>query len=128
MRRKTMTYLARLFVLSVASTIAWGSTAFAGTILEVAMGNTVSITEEGLETRFYYNENGSVSQANANGESDTGTWEANGGTLCTVWTSAAEPICLPLSDQQAAVGDTVTVVGPDGASTELTILAGKVPF
>lgn len=117
-----------LLALGAAASCAFGSAAFAGTILEAAVGNTVSISEAGVETRYYFNENGSVSQANSNGESDIGTWEAKDGTLCMDWASAEVPACIPLSDDQASVGDTVTVSSPDGTSTDLTILAGKVPF
>lgn len=117
-----------LLALSAVSLFTFGSAAFAGTILEAAVGNTVSISDKGVETRYYFNENGSVSQANSNGESDIGSWEAKDGTLCMAWASVDAPTCIPLSDQQAAVGDTVTVANADGTSTELTILAGKVPF
>ncbi len=106
----------------------WASAAPAGTILEAAIGNTVSTTDQGVETRYYFNENGSVSQANSNGDSDIGTWEAKEGTLCMAWVSVEEPACIPLSTQEAAVGDTVTVSNADGSSTVLTILSGKVPF
>ena len=117
-----------LLALSAANVCAFVPVAFAGTILETAMGNTVSITDAGVETRYYFNENGSVSQANSNGESDFGSWEAKEGTLCMSWTSAEAPNCIPLSDQQASVGDTITVSNADGTSTGLTILSGKVPF
>ncbi len=117
-----------LLVLAMAVCSVAGTAAFAETVLEAAIGNTVSMTNEGVETRYYFNENGSVSQANSTGASDVGTWEAKDGTLCMAWASADEPACLPLSDQQAAIGDTVKVASPDGTSTDLTILAGKVPF
>jgi hypothetical protein len=117
-----------LLALSTALVCAFGSATFAGTILETAVGNTVSIFDAGVETRYYFNENGSVSQANSNGESDIGTWEAKEGTLCMVWASADAPACIPLSDEQTSIGDTVTVSSPDGTSTDLTILSGKVPF
>lgn len=117
-----------LLVLAMAVCSVAGTAAFAETVLEAAIGNTVSMTNEGVETRYYFNENGSVSQANSTGASDVGTWEVKDGTLCMAWASADEPACLPLSDQQATVGDTVTVASPDGTSTDLTILAGKVPF
>lgn len=123
-----MDRLRTLIAFGAASISGLGSPAFADTILEAALGNTVSITNEGLETRYYFNRNGSVSQANANGESDIGTWEANEQTLCMAWASADAPTCIPLSDQQASVGETVTVSSPDGTSTDFTILAGKVPF
>ncbi len=117
-----------LLVLAVTICGVLGSPVFAGTVFEAAIGNTVSMTNDGVETRYYFNENGSVSQANSTGASDIGTWEAKDGNLCMTWASADAPACLPLSDQQAAVGDTVTVASPDGTSTDLTILAGKVPF
>jgi hypothetical protein len=117
-----------LVVLSFAFVSVLGTSVFAETVFETAIGNTVSIMNDGVETRYYFNENGSVSQANSSGASDIGTWETKDGSLCMVWTSAEAPVCLALSDQQAAVGDTVTVAGADGTSTQLTILAGKVPF
>ena len=123
-----MDRLRTLIALGAASVCGLGSPAFAGTILETAMGNTVSVSDAGVETRYYFNENGSVSQANSNGESDIGSWESKDGTLCVAWVSTDAPTCIPLSDQQASVGDTVTVSSPDGTSTDFTILAGKVPF
>ncbi len=123
-----MDRLRKIFALGMAITCAFASPAFAETILEAAIGNTVSISDADVETRYYFNENGSVSQANSNGQSDIGTWEAKDGTLCMVWASAEAPACIPLSGEQASVGDTVTVSSPDGTSTDLTILAGKVPF
>jgi hypothetical protein len=124
----TMNRSRSLAVLAVTVSYAVGTPVFAETVFEAAIGNTVSMTNEGVETRYYFNENGSVSQANSKGASDIGSWEAKDGNLCMAWASADAPACLPLSDQQAAIGDTVTVARADGTSTELTILAGKVPF
>ncbi|MBL4863916.1 MAG: hypothetical protein JKY63_03335 [Rhodobiaceae bacterium] len=104
------------------------SPAGAATILETAVGNTVSATTDGVETRYYFNENGSVSLANSTGLSDIGTWSTSSGNLCMNWAAADAPVCISVSDQQAALGDTVTITGSDGVALDLTFMAGKIPF
>ena len=118
----------QLIAAAFVSAVALASPASAATVLETAIGNTVAITTDGVETRYYFNENGSVSLASSDGNSDIGTWSTSSGDLCMTWSAADAPVCIPVSDQQASVGDTVTIAGADGASTDLTIMAGKVPF
>lgn len=117
-----------LFAASLAATSLLGTSVLAATVLETAIGNTVATTQDGVEIRYYFNDNGSVSLANSNGESDVGTWSTDSGELCMSWTSADAPACMPISDQQVSVGDTVTLTGTDGTSIDITIMAGKVPF
>jgi len=117
-----------LIAVAFVSVTGFLSPAVAATILETAVSNTVSATADGVETRYYFNENGSVALANSKGESDIGTWSTSSGDLCMTWTAADAPVCISVSDQQAAVGETVTITGSDGAAVELTFMAGKVPF
>ncbi|PCJ68377.1 MAG: hypothetical protein COA62_14490 [Rhodobiaceae bacterium] len=77
------------------------SPAGAAAILETAIGNTVSATTDGIETRYYSNENGSVSLANSKGLSDIGTWSTSAGNLCMSWAAAEAPVCISVNDQQA---------------------------
>lgn len=98
--------------------------------IETAIGNTISVTQEGVEARYYYNDNGSVTLADANGGSDTGTWRDDGGKLCTTFAAnnGGAETCSEVAGLDASVGGSVSVAGPDGTTLEATFLAGKVPF
>ena len=108
--------------------LAGGGPALAMAALDTAIGNTVSITTDGVETRYYFNENGSVSLANSKGDADIGTWSSKDQQLCVNWASQNAPVCLPLTGLEANVGDTVTLTGGDGAAQKATFMGGKVPF
>ena len=99
-------------------------------VIDAAIGNTITIMMEGVETRFYFNENGSVSLANANGDSDVGTWSRESGELCITWESmnGGEPQCAALSQENPSIGDTFSLASPDGGSQDATLQQGTVPF
>jgi hypothetical protein len=99
-------------------------------VIDAAFGNTLTMMMEGVETRFYFNENGSVSLANANGDSDVGTWSRDGGELCITWEAmdGGEAQCAALLQDNAAIGNTFSLASPDGASQEATLQKGKIPF
>ncbi len=96
--------------------------------LDAAMGNTVSIIRtDGSESRLYFNDNGSVSSANASGDSDIGTWRRDGEQVCIAWQSAGDS-CGPLPAGEIKVGDDFIVISPEGAEQQATLMADKVPF
>ena len=118
-----------LTLLAAASTLALAGTASAD-VIEASIGNTITVMMDGVETRFYFEENGSVSLANANGGSDSGTWAVNDGDLCITWQAMAdgEPQCAALSQENPAIGDTFSLMSPNGDAQEATLQEGQVPF
>lgn len=96
--------------------------------LDAAMGNTVSIVRtDGTESRLYFNDNGSVSSANAGGESDIGTWRREGDQVCIAWQGTGDS-CGPLPAGDIKVGDDFIVISPEGAEQQATLMSDKVPF
>ncbi len=97
-------------------------------VIDVAIGNTVSVMgDDGVETRYYFNENGSVTLATSTGASDVGTWRRTSDQLCLNW-EQNEDTCIPLPQGDVEVGGTFTYQDSDGVSREGKILADKVPF
>ncbi len=99
-------------------------------VIDAAIDNTLTVMMEGIETHFYFNENGSVSLANANGDSDDGTWSRNGDELCITWEAMdnGKAQCAALSQESPAICDAFTLASPDGGSQEATLQEGKLPF
>lgn len=98
--------------------------------IETAIGNTVSVTVQGVETRTYYKADGTVISVESTGRSDTGTWSAKDGQLCTAFPkrdNGAE-YCHGVSSIDAAIGSTVPVTISPEMSYEATFLAGVVAF
>ncbi|MDZ4381761.1 MAG: hypothetical protein U0942_10515 [Parvibaculum sp.] len=111
-----------LFALTAASA------SMAATALDSAVGNTVSVSVDGKETRYYFNDNGSASLATSTGEADVGTWKENNGQLCVSWQSGGGEQCVALQGGDVGVGQKFSFTNAEGAQREAVILDGKVPF
>lgn len=119
------------FSISVAfglASVLLASPVLAGNVLETAIGNTVSITRDGNETRYYLNENGSASLADSHGNSDVGTWSQEGEKLCFAWASASGSTCQTVPDKTIKIGDAIEIIDANGDAVFAKFLAGKQPF
>ena len=120
----------RHFLLSSVAVLAIAmSTSFAAaSVLDAAIGNTVSVSIDNTETRYYLNDNGSVSLATSAGDADVGTWKEADGKLCLSWQSNNEESCATLPSSNVSVGQSFTFVDAAGVERSATLLEGKVPF
>lgn len=108
--------------------LATAPVAMAATALDTAVGNTVSVSVDGTETRYYFNENGSASFATSTGDADVGTWQEKNGQLCVSWQSADGEQCVALQDGDVGIGQKFSFTNAEGAQQEAVVLGGKVPF
>ncbi|GMV62755.1 MAG: hypothetical protein AMXMBFR74_19230 [Parvibaculum sp.] len=113
---------------AVLFTLAAMPAAMAATALDTAIGNTVSVSADGKETRYYFNENGSASLATSTGEADVGTWKKNGDQLCVSWQSGGGEQCVAMQNGDVSVGQKFSFTNAEGAQREAVIMDGKVPF
>jgi hypothetical protein len=92
-------------------------------------GNTIQITTaNGLVVKLYMDANGAYSQLLPNGAQTKGTWADADGKICFTQTSPAPPAgtpanCVPSTAHK--VGDTWTSTDSMGATSTVTIIAGR---
>ncbi|MDP2150291.1 MAG: hypothetical protein Q8K13_11680 [Parvibaculum sp.] len=118
------------FLLSGAAVLAIAiPTSFAAaSVLDAAIGNTVSVSIDNAETRYYLNDNGSAAMATSAGGADVGTWKEADGKLCLSWQSSGEASCATLPSGNVGVGQSFNFVDSEGVERSATLLEGKVPF
>jgi len=102
--------------------------AMATTVLETAIDNTISVSADGEETRYYLNNNGSAVLATSTGEADIGMWKTNGDQLCVSWQSGDAEQCVTMQDGDVGVGQKFSFTNAEGTKREAVIMDGKVPF
>ena len=91
-------------------------------------GNTVKISGPQGEVTMYIDADGSFSQRLPNGVTIKGTWADGGGQLCFTATdptppAGTKPNCVPSAEHKA--GDTWSVTDTSGATSTVTIVAGR---
>lgn len=108
--------------------VALGLTTLAGPVwadglLDGTFGNTVTIsTEDGTVLRsFYFNEDGTVSMAGADGATMDGNWTLDGTSLCLSAPDVDE--CNEI--EELSVGHTIAFTNEDGTPLFVNVVEGR---
>ncbi len=94
--------------------------------MDVFIGNTLLVgASPDAQMSVYPNADGTYTGTLPDGSAIGGNWTVEGATVCFIRTSpnAQAPICNDMAD--AAVGDTWTASGLDGAELTLTLVQGR---
>ncbi len=94
--------------------------------MDVLTGNTLLVgASPDAQMSVYPNEDGTYTGTLPDGSAIAGNWTVEGDTVCFIRTSpnAQAPICNDMAD--AAVGDTWTGTGLEGAELTLTLVQGR---
>lgn len=116
----------RIVHLAATAAFAVATAAHAGP-MDSRFGNTVvSKNAAGVETKLYYQPDGTFTANSSDGQSSSGTWALNGNTVCLTMDAAPEgqpnPLCVPIEER--AVGETWTV-GEGSQQISITIVEGR---
>lgn len=112
----------------IALALTVSTSAVAAPPADAAIGNTISVSVDGKEIRYYFNANGSASMATSAGDADVGTWSKKGAQLCVAWQAANEERCATLPSDDVAAGQSFSYTDSKGAERVAKLLEGKVPF
>jgi len=108
--------------LALAATLGFASIAHAG-FVETAFGNTVTVAnaDGDIQVSFLFDDGGSFTAVQADGQTGTGTWRQNGSELCLSFGEGEE--CHEVQD--IAVGENWSDMNDDGSSNVISIVAGR---